>query len=291
MTQILNAKPIVEQDISQISENVAQLISNGIRPKMCVILVGNNPSSLIYIRNKKKLCEKVGAEFDLIHLGEETTEHELRSEINSINCNSNINGVFVQLPLPKSLSHVDPTVLISPIKDVDGLHPNNFSQTYRNLKNENTLIPCTPKGILRIFDYYNVSLQSKNVCVLGRSLIVGRPMSQILLNKNATVTHCHSRTINLQSITKNADIIISAVGSPRFLTKDFFRDDKSQTVVDVGITKTEDGLAGDCDFHNIKNQLHSITPVPGGVGPMTVLSLMKNLVIATKLQHQDQTCN
>lgn len=281
MTKILKAQPIVDNKIEYLKDKCSELTKKGLTPKLQVILVGDHPASLIYIKNKEKMCHRVGAEFSLVKLDSNISAEKFISEIDKMNNDSSITGCFVQLPIPKQLQSIDVTELINPEKDVDGFGPKSIVDIYKNAGD--ALIPCTPKGILGLLKHYQIDVESKNIVIIGRSLIVGRPLSLLLTNQNATVTICHSKTKNLKSFTKNADIIISAVGNPKFLTKDFFLDDKSQVLIDVGISKDEENkTVGDIDFNNVSPQVKSITPVPGGVGPLTVLSLIENLIIATE---------
>ena len=248
---------------------------------LSVILVGNNPASLLYIKNKKAFCEEVGAEFELIHLDEDTTEQTFIEQIEKVNTDKSITGLFVQLPVSKHLKHIDISNLVNPEKDVDGFHANSSLDLYRNT--EKSFIPCTPKGILNILNHYEISIPGKNIVIIGRSYIVGKPLSLLLSNRDATVTLCHSKTINLKEITKNADIIISAVGIPKYLDSNYLSKAGNQILIDVGINKdVNNKTCGDIDFENVKNHVAAITPVPGGIGPLTVNSLIENLILATE---------
>jgi methylenetetrahydrofolate dehydrogenase (NADP+)/methenyltetrahydrofolate cyclohydrolase len=281
MTKLLLAKPVIEEKISKLNKKCLQLTERGLRPKMQVVLVGENPASLLYVRNKKRLCERVGADFVLIELSAEVSKDDFLATINEMNNDPSVTGCFVQLPIPKHLQDIDVTELIAAEKDVDGFGIESIVDIYKN--DGDGYIPCTPKGILTLCDYYDINLEGKHAVVIGRSLIVGKPMSLLLTNKNATVTLCHSRTKDLAYFTKQADVIVSAIGNARFLKADYFRDDKSQVVIDVGITKDDNNkTCGDVDFENVKDNVAAITPVPGGVGPLTVLSLIENLTIATE---------
>ena len=281
MAKLLLAKDVVEKKIPQLNDKCLDLSKLGLTPKMRVILVGSNPASQIYVRNKSRLCEKVGAKFELVELNEDVSKEVFLSEIDKMNKDNSVTGCFVQLPVPKHLQDIDVTNLINPTKDVDGFHANNIVDMYRN--NNEGFVPCTPKGILTLCEHYDISLSGKHVVIIGRSLIVGKPLSLLLTNKNATVTLCHSRTSDLQNFTKQADIIISAVGRPRFLNASFINPEKKQVLIDVGINKDEKNkTCGDIDFESVKDKVSAITPVPGGVGPLTVLSLIENLVLATQ---------
>ena len=281
MTKLLLAKPVVENAVSRLTTKCLELKKRGLTPKMRVILVGNNPASRLYIRNKRKLCDKVGAEFELVEMASDADERSFTDEIKKMNDDEAITGCFVQLPVPKHLQHLDITGLINPIKDIDGFHGKNAMQIYKN--ESSGFIPCTPKGIITLCKYYKIQLEGKHIVIIGRSLIVGKPLSLLLTNQNATVTLCHSKTVDIRKFTKQADIIISAVGSPCFLDKTYISDNNKQVVIDVGMNKDDNNkTCGDVDFDNIKDKVSAITPVPGGVGPLTVLSLIENLTEATE---------
>ncbi len=251
------------------------------RPKLAVILVGNDPASKIYVRNKNKACEEVGINYEE-HVLEETTKMEdLLQLIDRLNSDDSINGILLQAPLPKHLEINRAFEEISPIKDVDGFNPINVGKL---LIGEDTFISCTPYGIIKMLEEYNIPIQGKNAVVVGRSNIVGKPLAQCLLNKNATVIICHSKTENLSNYTKNADILISAVGKANLITADMVKE--GATVIDVGMNRSDNGkLCGDVDFENVKEIASYITPVPGGVGPMTITMLMNNVIKAYKMQN------
>lgn len=251
------------------------------RPKLAVILVGNDPASKIYVRNKNKACEEVGINYEE-HVLEETTKMEdLLQLIDRLNSDDSINGILLQAPLPKHLEINRAFEEISPIKDVDGFNPINVGKL---LIGEDTFISCTPYGIIKMLEEYNIPIQGKNAVVVGRSNIVGKPLAQCLLNKNATVIICHSKTENLSNYTKNADILISAVGKANLITADMVKE--GATVIDVGMNRNDNGkLCGDVDFENVKEIASYITPVPGGVGPMTITMLMNNVIKAYKMQN------
>ena len=257
-------------------------------PHLAAIIVGNDGASLTYVNAKVKACERVGFESTLIQLPEETTEAELLNEINILNVDNDIDGFIVQLPLPKHIDEQKILLAVDPTKDVDGFHPENVGRMALNLP---TFISATPFGILELLDRYNVETSGKNVVVIGRSHIVGSPMSILLSQKrkvgNATVTLAHSRTQNLEEITKKADIIVAAIGIPEFLKADMVK--KGVVVIDVGITRVADPtkksgfrLVGDVAFDEVAEKSSFITPVPGGVGPMTIAMLLKNTLIANK---------
>lgn len=251
------------------------------RPKLAVILVGNDPASKIYVRNKNKACEEVGINYEE-HVLEETTKMEdLLQLIDRLNSDDSINGILLQAPLPKHLEINRVFEEISPIKDVDGFNPINVGKL---LIGEDTFISCTPYGIIKMLEEYNIPIQGRNAVVVGRSNIVGKPLAQCLLNKNATVIICHSKTENLSNYTKNADILISAVGKANLITADMVKE--GATVIDVGMNRNDNGkLCGDVDFENVKEIASYITPVPGGVGPMTITMLMNNVIKAYKMQN------
>lgn len=281
MTKILLAKDVVESKIPGLNKRCLELAQAGLTPKMRVIIVGENPASILYVRNKKKLCQRVGADFELVELKEDISKEKFLEHINEMNNDTTITGCFVQLPIPKHLQDIDVTDLIAPEKDVDGFHAQSVINIYKD-SNEG-FVPCTPKGIFALLDHYKIPVETKHVVVIGRSLIVGKPISLLLTNKNATVTLCHSKTANLSYFTKQADIIISAVGKAKFLNSSYINGEKEQVLIDVGINKDENHkTCGDIDFEDVKDKVSAITPVPGGVGPLTVLSLIENLVFATE---------
>ena len=286
MTKILTSRPIIDENISKLKLKVDQIKSKfDSVPKMSVLLVGSNPASLSYVGHKRKKCEMIGAEFELLHLPEDTCEEEFLKHLRAMNSNPSIHGCFVQLPIPKQLSHLDPTEMIAQEKDIDGFGPKSIVSLVKG--DESQFIPCTPKGIIKLLEFYKIDLEGKNVCVIGRSLIVGKPISSLLINRNATVTLCHSRTQNLKEFTQKSDIIISAVGKPRFLGKDFLNPAKKQVLIDVGINRVDNKLCGDIHFDEVNGSVYAITPVPGGVGPLTVLSLLENLIIAFEQQKEN----
>ena len=277
MENLIDGKKLAKK----IRENLKlELEQSKLTPKLAVILVGNDSASKVYVKNKSKACEEIGIEFEE-HLLDETTEMEtLLQLIDELNARKEINGILLQAPLPRGLNINEAFERISPKKDVDGFHPINIGKL---LMKEKTFIPCTPYGIMKMLEEYQIEVEGKNVVVIGRSNIVGKPMSQCLLNKNATVTVCHSKTRNLSDFTKKADILISAVGKVNLVTSDMVKD--GVIVIDVGMNRNEEGkLVGDVDFENVKEHCSWITPVPGGVGPMTIAMLMYNVVKATKEQ-------
>lgn len=280
MSIILNAAPLINDKIESLTQICSELATQGLRPKLEVIIVGDDPASAIYVKNKRILCKKVGAEFSLIELPNDTTKDVFLEKVNSMNNDPSVTGCFVQLPVPKHLQDINITELINPKKDIDGFHSQNIISLYNN---KPALVSCTPKGILELLDHYQIEIESKNVVIIGRGFIVGRPLALLLQNRNATVTLCHSKSKNIPEHTKNADIIVCALGKENFLNKSFINSNKNQTIIDVGINKDSNGkLCGDVNFEEIKDLVHAITPVPGGVGPMTVYSLINNLITATR---------
>lgn len=282
-TIIMKSRPLVDQSTEELKKKCSSLKDRGVTPTMKVILVGDNPGSLIYTRNKKRFMEKFGAECEIIKFPSSLSESEFLKSVRKITDNKSVHGCFVQLPLPSQLSHINVGELIPPEMDVDGFNKTNVMNLYQGEKGEGALIPCTPKGIVTLCNYYGVDIKNKNITVVGRSLIVGKPLSLLLTNHNATVSLCHSKTPDLTQYTKNADIIIMAIGSAKFLKKGHLNDSKKQSIIDVGMNQDENGkLCGDTDFENIKDHVQAITPVPGGVGPMTILSLAQNLLQAAE---------
>ena len=286
---LLNGKKTAADIKEEIALEVRELKDNGHKtPHLAAIIVGNNGASITYVNAKVKACERVGFESTLIRLPEEVTEDDLLNEIAILNIDNDIDGFIVQLPLPKHIDEQKVLMAVNPDKDVDGFHPTNVGKMALNLP---TFISATPFGILELLDRYNVKTSGKHVVVLGRSHIVGSPMSILLSQKrkvgNATVTMCHSRTKNLKELTLQADIIIAAIGIPEFLKADMVKN--NVTVIDVGITRLADSskksgfrLVGDVAFEEVSKKSEFITPVPGGVGPMTIAMLLKNTLLACK---------
>lgn len=271
MAQILDGKKLREKILEELKQKVDKFEQ---KPTLVVILVGDNPASKIYVNNKKKTAEKLGINSEVINYPADISEKELLEKIEELNADKNVTALLVQLPLPEHISSENVINAISPEKDVDGFTPQNFGKLFSG--EEPAVYPCTPKGILLLLDKYNIEIEGKHVVIVGRSKIVGRPLSQMMLNRNATVTVCHSRTKNLSEITKTADILISAVGK-NIIEGKMLKSDC--VVVDVGIFKDENGKTrGDVDFDSSSKIASYITPVPGGVGPMTIASLMVNTV-------------
>ena len=283
MTKILYARPIRDKIILDLENRTKALKEKKIVPWLRVILVGDDPASQIYTKNKKKFVEKMGGKCDIIRIEKTIEEGPFRELINNLTSDNELHGLLIQLPLPNHLSHIDVGNLIPSSLDVDGLNSINIGELVKNNKAEKPLCPCTPKGIVTLLQYYNIPLKGKNICILGRSLIVGRPLSTLLTNYNATVTLCHSHTKNIQEYTQRADIIITAIGTPHFLTQKFINETKNQVLIDVGINTGPNGkLCGDINFDDVYDKVAAITPVPGGVGPMTILSLAQNLLQAAE---------
>ena len=278
---IINGKNIAAKIKTQVKNEVEELKKQGITPGLAVILIGEDPASKIYVNNKKKACEETGIYSEEYFLPKSTSQKDLINLIKKLNSNNSINGILTQLPLPNHIDEHEIANYIDPQKDVDVFNPSNIGKI---MTGDAKLLPCTPAGIIEILDHEKISVDGKNCVVIGRSNIVGKPIALLLLQKNGTVTICHSKTKNLKEICQMADIIISAVGKPCFVTKDMIK--KETVVIDVGINRKSDGtICGDVDFENVAPLTSYITPVPGGVGPMTIAMLMKNTLIATKLQN------
>jgi methylenetetrahydrofolate dehydrogenase (NADP+) / methenyltetrahydrofolate cyclohydrolase len=269
---IINGKEIGEKKRMEIGEEVSRLKKLGVTPGLAVILVGNNDASRTYVTNKEKACKELGMNSVLIELPEEISEEELLSKIAELNMDTNIHGILVQLPIPKHIDEKKVIESISPLKDVDGFHPINIG---RMMTGQNAFLPCTPYGIMVLLEETGISIAGKHVVVVGRSNIVGKPVGQLFLNKDATVTYCHSKTKDIKLHTNQADILIAAVGIPNFIKAEHVKD--GAVVIDVGINRNEAGkLCGDVDFAEVSEKAGYITPVPKGVGPMTITMLMYN---------------
>lgn len=282
--RLLTAQPVVEKIKKDLVERCERLKKQGLTPSMSVILVGDNPASLTYIRNKKKVCEEIGAKFELHQLSNDISEKDFLKKVADLNADPKVNGIIIQLPVSDELKKLNITNLVTPQKDIDGFHGENTQNLYAGSTDQKLLLPCTPKGIVSLLDHYNIRPEGKNVVVIGRSLIVGKPMAMMLSNLNATVTMAHSKTKNLSELTRKADLVVSAIGQAKYLNEKFF-DKSSQTVViDVGMNIFEGKLCGDVDFEKVSPLVSAITPVPGGVGPMTVVSLIQNLITASENQ-------
>ena len=277
--QLLNGKQLAADIRSRLKEKIAGFAA---APGLAVILVGNDPASEIYIRAKQKACAEIGIRAEAFHLPENTSHAELTGLINRLNNTPEINGILVQLPLPRHLNEKEILLAVAPEKDVDGFHPYNAGSIIQ--KRARAFAPCTPKGILRLLDTTGQDLNGLNAVVVGRSQIVGMPAAHLLLNRNCTVTITHSHTQNLQKICQTADILIAALGKPEFITGEYIK--PGAIVIDVGINRTENGLKGDVNFAEAAEIASYITPVPGGVGPMTIAMLLENTCEAFLKQHR-----
>ena len=279
---ILDGKELSKKRKSELKQEVLRLkdIYNKV-PKLAIIMVGNNPASQIYVRNKIKACAFCNIESELIHLEETVSMEELLNIIDKLNNDESVNGIIAQLPLPSHLNEQIVIDSISPNKDVDGFSLVNKGKLFCGIP---SFTPATPQGIMTMLEEYNIDPKGKSAVVIGRSNIVGKPMAQLLLNKHATVTICHSRTTNLSEVAKQADILVVAIGKANFVTKDMVK--PGATVIDVGINRIDDKLYGDVDFEQVKDVAGYISPVPGGVGPMTITTLLEHTVKAFKLQNE-----
>lgn len=278
MAIIMDGKVLAKKTREELKIKVNKLNNNGIFPKLAVIMVGDDPSSKIYVKNKSKACEEVGITFEEHLLDASISMKELLNLIEELNNREEVYGILLQSPIPKHLDINYAFRSINPKKDVDGFNPINVGKLSLN---QDCFVPCTPFGVMRLLEEYKIEIEGKHAVVIGRSNIVGKPMIQCLLNKNATVTVCHSKTQNLKEITKQADILVCAIGKPKFITEDMVKE--NAVVIDVGISRNEEGkICGDVDFEKVKEKAYAITPVPGGVGPMTIAMLMNNIVKATK---------
>lgn len=281
MAKIIDGKAVSQFVKDEVKKEVSALGEKGVSVGLAVIIVGNDPASRTYVNNKKKACEATGIISEEYALPEETTMDELLALIKELNAKKSINGILCQLPLPKHLDEKAVIENIDPIKDVDAFHAVN---TGHIMIGDYSFLPCTPAGIMEMLKYYNIEIEGKECVVIGRSNIVGKPMAMLLLQKNGTVTVCHSRTKNLKEVTYRADILVAAVGIPYFVTADMVKD--GAVVIDVGMDRNKEGkLCGDVDFAEVEKKASYITPVPGGVGPMTIATLMKNTVTAAKIQN------
>ena len=281
MAVILDGKAVSAKVKEEVKEEVESLKKQGVSVGLAVIIVGNNPASRTYVNNKKKACEAAGILSEEYALPEEITQEELLALVEELNRKDSINGILCQLPLPKHLDEEAVIAAISEKKDVDAFSAVNVGHI---MIGDYSFLPCTPAGIMEILRHYNIDVAGKECVVIGRSNIVGKPMAMLLLHQNGTVTICHSKTKNLKDITSRADILVAAVGIPHFVTADMVKD--GAVVIDVGMDRDENGkLCGDVDFAAVEPKASYITPVPGGVGPMTIATLLKNTVTAAKQQN------
>ncbi|HEA0111113.1 TPA: bifunctional methylenetetrahydrofolate dehydrogenase/methenyltetrahydrofolate cyclohydrolase FolD [Staphylococcus aureus] len=280
VAKILDGKQIAKDYRQGLQNQVEALKEKGFIPKLSVILVGNDGASQSYVRSKKKAAEKIGMISEIVHLEETATEEEVLNELNRLNNDDSVSGILVQVPLPKQVSEQKILEAINPDKDVDGFHPINIGKLYID---EQTFVPCTPLGIMEILKHADIDLEGKNAVVIGRSHIVGQPVSKLLLQKNASVTILHSRSKDMASYLKDADVIVSAVGKPGLVTKDVVKE--GAVIIDVGNTPDENGkLKGDVDYDAVKEIAGAITPVPGGVGPLTITMVLNNTLLAEKMR-------
>ena len=279
MPTIIDGKAVAQSVRESVKAQVEELKSKGISTTLAVIIVGDDPASKVYVNNKKKACAEVGIISEEYALPADTTQDELLCLIKMLNDRSDVNGILCQLPVPK---HIDESAIINainPAKDVDAFHRSNVGAI---MLGEYNFLPCTPAGIMELIKHYNIDVKGKNCVIIGRSNIVGKPMAMLMLHSDATVTVCHSKTKNLKEVVKSADIVVAAVGRSRFVTADMVKE--GAVVIDVGINRDENGkLCGDVDYESVMPLTSYITPVPGGVGPMTIATLMQNTVTASKL--------
>lgn len=276
MSVIIDGKKLAKEYRKNLKIKCKELKKRGINPKLAVIMVGDDKASQVYVRNKSKACDEIGIEFEEFLLEDNIEQSELIELIEKLNLDKQIHGILLQSPIPNHLDINEAFKTITPEKDVDGFNPINVGKLCLN---QETFVSCTPYGIMKMFEAYNIDLTGKNVTIIGRSNIVGKPLIQCCLNKNATVTVCHSKTKDLKQHTQNADVVIAAIGKSKFITADMIKQDA--VVIDVGINRGEDGkLTGDVDFDKVSEKASYITPVPGGVGPMTIAMLMNNVIKA-----------
>ncbi|QGM29915.1 bifunctional methylenetetrahydrofolate dehydrogenase/methenyltetrahydrofolate cyclohydrolase FolD [Bacillus sp. N3536] len=275
---LINGKEIAGKVTEKVKERVDNLKAKGITPGLAVVLVGSDPASQTYVNSKTTTCERLGMYSVMIELEETISEEELLNSVEKLNQDEKIHGILVQLPLPKQINEDRVIAAISPLKDVDGFHPVSVGKM---MIGQPTFLSCTPFGVMKLLEYSDIEIEGKHAVVIGRSNIVGKPMGQLLLQKNATVTYCHSKTKNLHNHTKQADILIVATGQPKMIDSSYLKE--GVVVIDVGIHRNEDNkLCGDVDFASAKEVASKITPVPGGVGPMTIAMLMENTCLAAE---------
>ena len=278
MANIINGKELAKKIRSNLKDEVEKLKENGVNPKLAVIMVGEDKASKVYVKNKSKACEEIGIEFEEFLMDEKITMKELLKLIDELNNRKDIHGILLQSPIPENLDINQAFNAIDYKKDVDGFNPVNVGKLSIG---QDCFVSCTPYGVIKMLEEYEIPIEGKNAVIIGRSNIVGKPLIQCMLRKNATVTVCHSRTKNIEEITKKADILIVAIGKEKFVTEDMVKD--GAVVIDVGINRNDEGkLVGDVDFENVEKKASYITPVPGGVGPMTIAMLMTNVVKAAK---------
>ena len=273
MAIIIDGKSLAKKIRQELKEECDEVKKNNINPKLAVIMVGDDPASKVYVRNKSRACNEIGIDYEEFVLKEETTQEELIKLIKKLNDDNNINGILLQSPIPKHLNINEAFKAITYKKDVDGFTPSSIGKLCIG---EDTFISCTPYGVMKMFEEYNIELTGKDVVILGRSNIVGKPLIQCCLQKNATVTVCHSRTKNLEEHTKRADVVISAIGQSKFVKADMVKD--GAVVIDVGVSYNNGKISGDTDFNKVSKVASLITPTPGGVGPISIAMIVKNTI-------------
>ncbi|MBU0700034.1 bifunctional methylenetetrahydrofolate dehydrogenase/methenyltetrahydrofolate cyclohydrolase FolD [bacterium] len=284
---IINGKEVAQQIQDELTVRVTELKDKGVLPRLATLLVGENPASQVYIGQKRKACDRLGIISDHQTLPADITEAKLLSIIDGLNNDPGVSGILVQLPVPEHIDSVKILDAISPQKDVDGFHPFNVGKfftekSFSDMIDKGLFLPCTPYGIMELLKRYDIPTKGADVVVVGRSNIVGKPITMLLLAADATVTICHSRTKNLKEVCQRADIVIAAIGKPKFVTADMVKE--GVVVIDVGVNRLPEGLVGDVDYENVSQKASAITPVPGGVGPMTITMLMANTIMAAKNQ-------
>jgi methylenetetrahydrofolate dehydrogenase (NADP+)/methenyltetrahydrofolate cyclohydrolase len=276
--ELINGKELAASIKQGLAQELVQLKDKGLTPKLVVVLAGDNPASLSYVRGKEKAAAEIGMTSEIVRLSENTSEAELLLLLDDLNQNDTVHGILVQLPLPEQIDEQKVISRIDPKKDVDGFHPINIGKM---MTGEDGFLPCTPYGIIEMIKSKGIDIKGKHAVVIGRSNIVGKPVGQLLLNEHATVTYCHSKTENMKEFTKSADILVAAVGIEHFIKADDVKE--GAVIIDVGINRTAEGkLTGDVDFESVVNKAGYITPVPGGVGPMTITMLLSNTIKAAK---------
>ena len=283
--KIIDGKAIASRIREELTKEVSELKEKNIVPGLATVLVGEDPASQVYVGMKQKACKTIGLYSEQHTLPADTSEKELLDLVDKLNNDPKINGILCQLPLPKGLDENKVLLAIDPSKDVDGFHPINIGKlnskkSMKEIEEEDIFLPCTPHGVIQLLNRTGVEISGKEAVVVGRSNIVGKPVSMLLMAENATVTICHSRTKDLGEVVKRGDIVIAAIGRPKMITADMVKD--GAVVIDVGVNRLEDGLVGDVDFENVKEKASAITPVPGGVGPMTITMLISNTVKSAK---------
>jgi methylenetetrahydrofolate dehydrogenase (NADP+)/methenyltetrahydrofolate cyclohydrolase len=278
MAQIIDGKKIAAEIRGRIKEETGRLAAQGCQPGLAAVLVGDNPASVIYVRNKRKACEEAGIYSEEHTLPEATKQEDLLKLILRLNNDPKIHGILIQLPLPKQIDTEQVLYAVNPKKDVDGLHPNNVGHLTMGSP---VFVPCTPAGVMAMLDYHKLPIEGRRAVIVGRSNLVGRPVSLLLMHRNATITVCHSRTRDIASVCREGDILVAAIGKPRFVTAEMVK--PGAVVIDVGINRLPDGkLVGDVDYEPVSKKADWITPVPGGVGPMTIAMLLKNTLESAK---------